>query len=58
VKFKKLKDFTEIDPATGWFEIVSIPDKIAETVMDTFHNCVLNCYPRPIKVTFDNESEF
>jgi hypothetical protein len=43
---KKIKAFTEIDPATGWFEIVFIPDKIAETVMDTFHNSWLTCYPR------------
>jgi hypothetical protein len=55
---KKPKAFTTIDPATGWFEIVSIPDKSAETVIDTFHNCWLTRYPRPIKVTFDNGSEF
>jgi predicted transcriptional regulator len=30
---------TSIDPATGWFEIVSFPDKSAETVMHTFQNC-------------------
>ena len=55
---KKLSAFTAIDPATSWFEIVSIPDKNAATVMDVFHNCWLTRYPRPIKVTFDNGSEF
>jgi hypothetical protein len=53
-EIKKLKAVTAIDPATGWFEIVSIPDESAETVMDTFHNCWLTRYPLPIKVRFDN----
>jgi transposase InsO family protein len=55
---EKLEALTAIDPATGWFGIVYIPDKSAETVMDTFHNCWFTRYPRPIKVTFDNRSEF
>ena len=30
---KQLLAFTAIDPATGWFEVVDIPDKSAGTVM-------------------------
>jgi hypothetical protein len=55
---KKLQAFTAIDPATGWFEMVSILNKSADTVMDTFHNCWLTRYRRHIPVIFDNGSEF
>jgi hypothetical protein len=55
---KKLRAFTAIDPATGWFEISDIPNKEAGTVMDIFHNNWLCRYTRPIQVTADNGSEF
>ena len=55
---KQLLAFTAIDPATGWFEVVDIPDTSAGTVMDAFHTQWLCRYPRPTKVIFDNGSEF
>ena len=53
-----LRALTAIDPATGWFEIVEIPDKSSETVMDAFNNTWFSRYPRPRVVRYDNGSEF
>ena len=55
---QKLLAFTAIDPATGWFEVIDIPDKTSGTVMDAFHEQWLCRYPRPTKVIFDNGGEF
>ena len=49
---------TMVDPATGWFEIVEIPDKRAVTTATLFDRTWLSRYPRPLKVIFDNGNEF
>ena len=62
-----------IDPATGWFEIVKIPtfdlekvalgngeyiDKSSSRVSQLFNNTWICRYPCPLKVVFENGSEF
>jgi hypothetical protein len=37
---------TMIDPATNWFEVTSIANKEAATVMEAFNNDWLSRYPR------------
>ena len=54
----KLLALTCIDPATGWFEVVELPNKLARTVMDAFNNAWLTRYPRPKLICFDNGNEF
>ena len=65
---------TMIDPATGWFEVVEVPNFIVEDVKNKrtietidkssarisrlFDQTWLSRYPRPRKVIFDNGSEF
>jgi hypothetical protein len=29
---------TCIDPATGWFEMIEVPDTTAESIMEAFHD--------------------
>ena len=55
---KYLSALTCIDPATGWFEIVEIPDKTAESIMEAFNDIWLCRSPRPQMVRFDNGNEF
>lgn len=55
---KQLRALTMIDPATGWFEVVSVTDATAHTVMEAFNNEWLSRYPRPQNIGFDNGSEF
>jgi hypothetical protein len=47
-----------IDPVTGWFEVIAIPDKNAHTVMEAFNNTWLTRYPRAQYKGYDNGSEF
>eukprot|EP00955_Chlamydomonas_euryale_P012036 129713-Chlamydomonas_euryale.AAC.1 len=47
-----------IDPATGWFEIVEIPQKRADIVANKFEQTWLNRYPWPQQVVMDRGSEF
>ena len=70
----QLTCMTMLNPVTGWFEIVEVPNFIVENVKNkTIHEsidktlaCVsrlfdqtwLSRYPRPKKVIFDNGSEF
>ena len=61
---------TMIDPATGWFEIVEVPnyfpneksqekiDKTSARISQLFNQTWLSRYPRPKEVIFDNGSEF
>ena len=65
---------TMIDPVTGWFEIVEVPnyviddlekktttesvDKSSARISQLFNQTWLSRYPRPKKVIFDNGSEF
>jgi hypothetical protein len=55
---KTLRCFTAIDADTSWPEMCEITDKRSQTVMDAFHNNWLCRHPRPIRVVFDNGSEF
>jgi IS30 family transposase len=51
--------FTAIDPATGWFECIEVPNKESFTVMEAFNNhWLLSQYPRPQRICFDNGTEF
>jgi len=65
---------TMIDPVTGWFEIVEVPnfiiediknkqfretiDKTSARISRLFDQVWLSRYPRPREVIFDNGSEF
>ena len=49
---------TMIDPATGWFEIVSIPDKQADTIANLIEVTWLTRYPWPGRVQCDRGNEF
>ena len=55
---RSLLAMTFIDPATGWFEIQEIPDKLSKTTARTLDTVWLSRYPRPSKVIFDNGTEF
>ena len=66
----ELTCMTMIDPATGWFEIVQVPnynsekdtqeviDKTSARISQLFNNTWLARYPRPREVIYDNGSEF
>ena len=70
----RLTSMTMVDPVTGWFEIVEVPNYIVEDVEQKltpatidkssarisrlFDQVWLSRYPRPRKVVFDNGSEF
>jgi hypothetical protein len=49
---------TMIDPATGWFEIIEIPAKTADVVMNIFEQEWLTRYPYPVEVVMDRGTEF
>ena len=53
-----LHALTMIDPATGWFDIVEIDDKRADTIANVFEMNWLMRYPRPTEVVTDNGKEF
>ena len=53
-----LSAMTFIDPETGWFEIVEIPDKKSGTLSQLLEQVWLTRYPRPSKIIFDNGTEF
>jgi hypothetical protein len=55
---KYLSALTCIDPATGWFEMIEVPGKTAEFIMEAFHDIWLCRYPRPQMVQSDNGKEF
>jgi hypothetical protein len=54
----ELHCMTMIDPATGWFEIVQIPERTADVAANLFELTWLNRYPRPQKVILDRGREF
>jgi hypothetical protein len=54
----KLHCLTMIDPATGWFEIVEIPNKRADEVSNLLEQTWLARYPWPQHVIHDRGSEF
>jgi len=49
---------TMIDPATGWFEIVQVPNARADFVADLFEKQWLTRYPWPTEVVLDRGREF
>ena len=53
-----LNVMTFVNPATGWFEIIEIPDKISARISQVFSNTWLPCYPWPRKVICNNRNEF
>ena len=53
----ELNALTMIDPATGWFEIIEIPERTANMVAQKFDDCWLARYPRPQYIGFDNGGE-
>ena len=59
-KDRTLMTITFIDPATGWFEIIELPEKEKSSarISQLFNTTWLARYPRPRKVIFDNGTEF
>ena len=60
---KKKKDLTlwcvtMIDPATGWFEMQTLPSKRADIVANIVEQCWLSRYPWPTQIIFDRGGEF
>ena len=49
---------TMIDPVTGWFKMIDIPNKSSVTVLDALNNSWLCRYPYPQYVGCDNGSDF
>ena len=49
---------TMIDPATGWFEIVEIPNKRADYIANILEQTWLTRYPWPTEVRMDRGKEF
>jgi len=49
---------TMIDPATGWFEMVRIPNKEAFTVAQLTETTWFTRYPWPQQIIYDRGSEF
>ena len=54
----KLHALTMIDPATGWFEIVQIPNKRADEIANLLEQTWLARYPWPQHVICDRGREF
>ena len=57
-KTYKLQAMTMIDPATRWFEVISIKHPTAHECMEAFNNTWLCRYPRPQYIGYDNGNEF
>ena len=53
-----LQCLTMIDPATGWFEIVQIPNKRADEVSNLLEQTWLTRYPWPTQIVLDRGTEF
>ena len=49
---------TMIDPATGWFEIVEVPNKRADVIANILEQTWLSRYPWPTQVVMDRGREF
>jgi len=47
-----------IDPATGWFEIIKLPNKSSDEIANIFEMTWLNRYPWPTQVVMDRGREF
>ena len=53
-----LQCLTMIDPATGWFEIVQLPNKRADIVANLLEQTWLTRYPWPSEIVLDRGTEF
>jgi hypothetical protein len=53
-----LRALTMIDPASGWFEVVQVTNKLATIIQDLFHKSWLACCPRPQFIVSDNGGNF
>ena len=53
-----LHAMTMIDPATGWFEVVSIDEKKADYIANVFEQVWLTRYPWPAEAVMDRGKEF
>jgi hypothetical protein len=53
-----LHAMTMVDPATGWFEIIEVPNKRADYITNLFEQVWLARYPWPAKVVMDRGREF
>ena len=47
-----------IDPATGWFKMVQIPNKKSAEIADITEKTWFTCYPLPQQIVFDRGTEF
>ena len=47
-----------IDPVTVWLEITQYDDKIAISIANLVETTQLTRYSRPVKIMYDQESEF
>ena len=45
-----------INSVTGWFEIAQYDDKTAISIVNLVETMWLSRYPRPIEITYDQES--
>ena len=52
----QLLALTIIDPNTWWIEIITLPNKESKTIILTFNQQWLSCYPRLLKCIHDNGS--
>ena len=57
-KYTTLHCLTMIDPATGWFEIVDIPNKRADYIANILEFTWLSRYPWPTEIRMDRGREF
>jgi transposase InsO family protein len=53
-----IQALTIMDKATGWPEFIAIRNKTSYHISILFDGEWLCCYPRPVKVIFDNGNEF
>jgi hypothetical protein len=49
---------TMIDPATGWFEIIDVPNKRADEIANLLETTWLTRYPWPTEIRMDRGKEF
>ena len=54
----KVRAMTMIDPATGWFEIVQVPCKQADEIINSLAFTWLTRCPWPTEVAMDRGKEF
>ena len=53
-----LNAMTMVDPATGWFKIIEIPNKKADTAAKLLDQMWFCRYLHPVECIFDNGNEF